>query len=149
MFKYISIHPDKIPKDLPLNTKLEVIHESGEGIDMTDPKLKWIKYKHYVINLVHKEGSLKKGSSTKELGTVVCYNFYSKKKALEHAYHYKNNPRFVGDPFKKIILVMMIPIIDRLSSELATRYVLKKHFGFKNIYGGWPFIIGYSKPKDW
>ena len=24
----------------------------------------------------------------------------------------------------------MIPIIDRLSSELATRYVLKKHFGF-------------------
>ena len=27
MFKYVLIHPDKIPKDLPLNTKLEVIHE--------------------------------------------------------------------------------------------------------------------------
>lgn len=149
MFKYISIHPDKIPKDLPLNTKLEVIHKSAEGIDMTDLKLRHRKVNFYEINLVHKEGSLKKGSSIKELGTIVCYNFYSKKKAIEHAYHYKNNPRFVGDPFKKIIFVMMMPIIDRLSSELAARYVLKKYFGFKNIYGGWPFIVGCSKPKDW
>ena len=51
--------------------------------------------------------------------------------------------------FKKIILVKMIPIIDRLSSKLASRYILKKCYGFKNIYGGAPFIVGHSKANDW
>ena len=92
---------------------------------------------------------IKKGSTITSLGEIVCYNFYSKKKAVEHAYHYKNNPRYIGDQFKKIILVKMAPIIDRLSSELAGRYVLRECFNFKNIYGGSPFIMGHSKAKDW
>ena len=149
MFKYVSIHPDYIPKDLPCDTKFDVKNISAEGVDMGDPKMGWKKANYYVINLIHKKGTIKKGSSIKSLGEIVCYNFYSKKKAVEHAYFYKNNPRYVGDPFKKIILVKIIPLIDRLSSELAARYILKEHFKFKNIYGGWPFIIGYSKSKDW
>jgi hypothetical protein len=41
-----------------------------------------------------------------------------------------------------------MPVIDRLSSELASRYILKQCFGFKNIYGGSPFIFDHSKSKD-
>jgi hypothetical protein len=149
VFKYVSVHPDLVPKDLPFDIKFEATHETGEGVDMSDPKLRWAKVNYYVINLAHKEGTLKKGSLQKRLGEIVCYNFYSKKKAAEHAYHYKNNPRYIGDPFKKIILVKMMPLIDRLSSELAARYVLKECFEFKNIYGGSPFIFGHSKAKNW
>ena len=149
MFKYVSVHSDKIPKDLPLGTKFEVVHKFGEGIAADDPKLKWVKVNYYVINLIHEEGTFKKGSFQKDLGSIVCYNFYSLKKAMEHVYFYKDNPRYIGDPFKKIILVKMIPVIDRLSSELAARYILKKCFGFKNIYGGFPFMLGHSKAKDW
>ena len=149
MFKYVSVHPDSIPKDLPFNTKFDVENISREGVDMGDPKLGWKKVNYYVINLTHKKGTIKKGSSIKSLGEIVCYNFYSKKKAVEHAYFYKDNPRYIGDPFKKIILLKMIPIIDRLSSELAARYVLKQFFKFRNIYGGSPFIIGHSKAKNW
>lgn len=149
MFKYVSVHPDSIPKDLPFNTKFDVRNISGEGINMGDPKMGWIKTNYYVIDLIHKTGTIKKGSSIASLGEIVCYNFYSKKKAVEHAYFYKNNPRYVGDPFKKIILVKMVPIIDRLSSELAGRYVLRECFNFKNIYGGSPFIFGHSKAKNW
>ena len=149
MFKYVSVHPDTIPKDLPFNTKFDVKNISAEGIDMGDPKLRWKKANYYEIDLIHKTGTIKKGSSIKSLGCIVCYNFYSKKKAVEHAYFYKNNPRYVGDPFKKIILVKMVPIIDRLSSALAARYVLRECFNFKNIYGGSPFIMGHSKAKDW
>ena len=104
-------------------------------------------YKNRVYNDL--KGTIKKGSSIKSLGEIVCYNFYSKKKAVEHAYFYKDNPRYIGDPFKKIILLKMLPIIDRLSSELAARYVLKQFFKFRNIYGGSPFIIGHSKAKNW
>ena len=149
MFKYVSVHPDSIPKDLPFNTKFDVENISREGVDMGDPKLGWKKVNYYVINLTHKKGTIKKGSSIKSLGEIVCYNFYSKKKAVEHAYFYKDNPRYIGDPFKKIILVKMIPIIDRLSSELAARYVLKQFFKFRNIYGGSPFIMGHTKAKNW
>jgi len=149
MFKYVSVHPDSIPKDLPFNTKFDVKNISREGVDMGDPKLGWKKVNYYVINLTHKKGTIKKGSSIKSLGEIVCYNFYSKKKAVEHAYFYKDNPRYIGDPFKKIILVKMIPIIDRLSSELAARYVLKQFFKFRNIYGGSPFIMGHTKAKNW
>ena len=149
MFKYVSVHPDSIPKDLPFNTKFDVENISREGVDMGDPKLRWKKVNYYVINLTHKKGTIKKGSSIKSLGEIVCYNFYSKKKAVEHAYFYKDNPRYIGDPFKKIILLKMLPIIDRLSSELAARYVLKQFFKFRNIYGGSPFIIGHSKAKNW
>ena len=149
MFKYVSVHPDTVPKDLPFNTKFDVRNISGEGVNMGDPKMGWIKTNYYVIDLIHKTGTIKKGSSIASLGEIVCYNFYSKKKAVEHAYFYKNNPRYVGDPFKKIILVKMSPIIDRLSSELAARYVLKQCYGFKNIYGGSPFIFGHSKTKNW
>ena len=149
MFKYVSVHPDSIPKDLPFNTKFDVENISREGVDMGDPKLRWKKVNYYVINLTHKKGTIKKGSSIKSLGEIVCYNFYSKKKAVEHAYFYKDNPRYIGDPFKKIILLKMLPIIDRLSSELAARYVLNQFFKFRNIYGGSPFIIGHSKAKNW
>jgi len=149
MFKYVSVHPDSVPKDLPHDTKLEIKNISGEGINMGDPKLGWIKANYYVIDLVHKKGTIKKGSSKTSLGEIVCYNFYSEKKAVEHAYFYKDNPRYIGDPFKKIIVVKMIPIIDRLSSELAARYVLKECFNFKNIYGGSPFIVGHSKASNW
>ena len=149
MFKYVSVHPDTVPKDLPFNTKFDVRNISGEGVNMGDPKMGWIKTNYYVIDLIHKTGTIKKGSSIASLGEIVCYNFYSKKKAVEHAYHYKNNPRYIGDQFKKIILVKMAPIIDRLSSELAGRYVLRECFNFKNIYGGSPFIIGHSKAKNW
>ena len=149
MFKYVSVHPDAVPKDLPFNTKFEIKNISEEGINMGDPKLGWIKENYYVINLIHKTGTIKKGSSIKSLGEIACYNFYSKKKAVEHVYFYKDNPRYIGNPFKKIILVKMLPIIDRLSSELAARYILKQCYGFKNIYGGAPFIIGNSKAKDW
>lgn len=149
MFKYVSVHPDSVPKDLPFDTKFDIKNISAEGIDMSDPKLGWKKANYYVIDLIHKKGTIKKGSSITSLGTIVCYNFYSKKKAVEHAYFYKNNPRYEGDPFKKIILVKMIPIIDRLSSVLASRYVLKECFNFRNIYGGSPFIIGHSKAKNW
>ena len=149
MFKYVSVHPDSIPKDLPFDTKFDVKNISGEGVDMGDPKLGWRKVNYYVINLTHKKGTIKKGSSIKSLGEIVCYNFYSKKKAVEHAYFFKDNPRYIGDPFKKIILVKMIPIIDRISSELAARYVLKQFFKFRNIYGGSPFIMGHTKAKNW
>ena len=37
MFKYVSVHPDTIPKDLPFNTKFDVKNISAEGIDMGDP----------------------------------------------------------------------------------------------------------------
>lgn len=149
MFKYVSVHPDAVPKDLPFNTKFEIRNISEEGVDMGDPKLGWKKVNYHVINLIHKTGTVKKGSSIKSLGEIICYNFYSKKEAIEHAYFYKDNPRYLENPFKKIILVKMIPIIDRLSSKLASRYILKKCYGFKNIYGGAPFIVGHSKAKDW
>ena len=55
----------------------------------------------------------------------------------------------IYSPYTVEILVKMIPLIDRLSSELSARYVLKECFNFKNIYGGSPLIIGHSKAKDW
>ena len=131
MFKYVSVHADPVPKDLPFNTKFEIRNISEEGINMGDPKLGWIKANYYEINLIHKTGTIKKGSSIKSLGEIACYNFYSKKKAVEHAYFYKDNPRYIGNPFNKIILVKMLPIIDRLSSELAARYVLNNAMGSK------------------
>ena len=104
MFKYVSVHPDAVPKDLPFNTKFEIRNISEEGVEMGDPKLGWKKVNYYVINLIHKTGTVKKGSSIKSLGEIICYNFYSKKEAIEHAYFYKDNPRYIGNPFKKIIL---------------------------------------------
>ena len=149
MFKYLSVHPDKVPKDLPFNIKFISTNRKEEGVDMGDPKLGWAKVDYYIFDLVQKVGTLKKGTSFKGLGEIICYNFYSKKKAIEHAFYYKNNPRYIGNPFKKIILIKMLPLPDRISSELAIRYVLKQFFGFKNIYGGWPFVLGHSKAKDW
>ncbi len=149
MFKYLTIHPDKVPKDLPFDTKIISRRIKTEGIDMGDPKLRWTKVDYHIFNLVQKVGTLKKGTSTKDLGEIISYNFYSKKKAIEHAFYYKNNPRYIGNPFQKIILIKMLPLPSRVSSELAIRYVLKNFFDFKSIYGGWPFIIGHSKAKDW
>ena len=149
MFKYLTIHPDKVPKDLPFDTKIISRRIQREGVDMGDPKLRWTKVDYHIFNLVKKVGTLKKGTSTKDLGEIICYNFYSKPKAVENAYYYKNNPRYIGNPFQRIILIKMIPLPSRVSSELAVRFVLKQFFGFKSIYGGWPFILGYSKAKDW
>ena len=149
MFKYLTIHPDKVPKDLPFDTKIISRRVKEEGVDMGNPKLGWAKVDYYIFNLVQKVGTLKKGTSSKSLGEIICFNFNSKSKAVENAYYYKNNKRYIGNPFKKIILIKMITLPNRISSELAIRYVLKQFFGFKSIYGGWPFIIGHSQAKDW
>ena len=78
MFKYLTIHPDKVPKDLPFDTKIISRRIQREGIDMGDPKLRWTKVDYHIFNLVKKVGTLKKGTSTKDLGEIICYNFYSK-----------------------------------------------------------------------
>ena len=59
MFKYVSVHPDDVPKDLPFDTKFDIKNISGEGVNMGDPKLGWIKANYYVINLIHKKGTIK------------------------------------------------------------------------------------------
>lgn len=125
-------------------------NEKGEGIDMGDPKLSWSKENYYILNLYHNIGTLKTGRKRKDLCEISCYNFYSKKEAVKKALYYKNNKRYIGDPFKKIIIIKTLPIIDKFSSELAARYVLKFIYNYKNIFAiGWPLVLGHSKTIHW
>ena len=145
--KFVVVGADDVPKDLPHNAKFRTRLISNQGINY-DPKIHkerfnikgwgWVKQKHYEIDFVYKSGSFKEGSNYKSEGHFNCWTFFSKKKASEHVESYRNNPRYEKYT-KKLFIVETFGFFDFFLVQMATRCVLKYKFGYKNIYGGFPF----------
>ena len=152
--KFVVVGADDVPKDLAHNAKFRTRLISNQGISMKginypDPKFhkegfniknyKWVKQKYYEIDFVYKSGSFKEGSNYKSEGHFNCWTFFSKKKASEHVESYRNNPAYEKNILKKLYIVETFDFFDFFLVQMATRCVLKNKFGYKNIYGGFPF----------
>lgn len=125
MIKYIRVNVNELPK-IPSHAKLATDF-LGEETD----SLKWGQNQLFRVMFKYKEGSIQDGSRTVTKGLLMCTVFGNSQKRIESQ---KRNKKETNIHFVKVISPF-----NFLAIGIAVRTVLVEHYGFKNLYSGWPF----------
>lgn len=125
MIKYIRVNVNELPK-IPSHAKL-TIDFLGEETN----SLKWGQNQLFRVMFEYKEGSIQDGSRTVSKGLLMCTVFGTSQKRIESQ---KRNKKETNIHFVKVISPF-----NFLAVGIAVRIVLVEHYGFKNLYSGWPF----------